>query len=86
MIKYQTIREIKNNKEGEILIAALAILTTISKKDIDENKWGGMVNPDKALQQVVELANKIYYEKEWEIEQKIEERAKKINNVINGTT
>ena len=53
--------------------------TFIDEEDIKSSKWGGMTNPDKALEQIVELANKIYYEEEWISEQ---QRIERDNNII----
>lgn len=79
MIEWQNITELDGDTpEGKVLLSAIAILSSIECKDIKENKWGGMVHPDDALKQVVELANKIYYEEEWKLEQ---ERIKRDNTI-----
>lgn len=79
MIKWENITEFDGDTpEGKVLLAAIAILSSIECEDIKTNKWGGMVHPDDALKQVVELANKIYYEEEWKLEQ---ERIKRDNTI-----
>ena len=79
MIEWQNITEFDSDTpEGKVLLAAISILSSIECEDIKENKWGGMVHPDDALKQVVELANKIYYEEEWKLEQ---ERIKRDNTI-----
>jgi hypothetical protein len=87
MIQYNNVSDFQcDSDEGKILLAAIAILTSIDKEDIDEKKWGGFVSPDKAVKQVVELANKIFYEEEWKLEeerlQKVELRDEKIKNLL----
>ena len=84
MIQLKTIREIDDKtNEGKLLIAALAILTSLQQKDIKNNIWGGSVHPDQGLSQLKDLANKIYFEKEWKAEEKSKERNRKIEQVIN---
>lgn len=72
----------QDTDEGKILLAALAILTSIDKKDIKEGKWGGMVHPDDAFIRVVELANRIFYEEEWKSEEVLRKRSERIDNII----
>lgn len=68
--------------EGKLLVAAIAILTSIDKEDIKSNKWGGMVSPDTALEQIQDLANKIYFEQEYKIYLHQKERDNKIQNIL----
>lgn len=83
MIRMKTIQDFNGNTdEGKLLLAALAVLTSIDKQDIDEQKWGGWVHPDDAFERVVELANKIYYEEEWKAEEVIKKRDEKISKLI----
>lgn len=83
MINIKTIRDFSDNSdEGKMLLAALSVLTSIECKDIKEQKWGGMTHPDEALQRVIDLANRIYYEEEWKEEQKRIKRDNKINDII----
>jgi hypothetical protein len=41
-----------------------------------------MTSPDKVMEQIVELANKIFYEEEWKLEQERIKRDKKINQIL----
>lgn len=83
MIELNTIRELDDKSdEGKLLIAALAILTSIDTEDINSGKWGGMTHPDDALDQIQDLANKIYFEEEWKAEEKLKKRDKKLINLI----
>ena len=84
MINLKTIRDFNDNSpEGKLLLAAISILTTISEEDLKDNKWGGMVHPDDALLKIQDLANRIYYEEEWKIEQIKIKRDTKINSILN---
>jgi len=83
MINLKTIKDIKDSEEGQLLLMAIAILTSITPKDIKEDKWGGMVHPDDALERIQDLANKIYYEEEWKGEQIKIMRDTKINKILN---
>ncbi len=83
MINHKQLSDINmNSEEGQLLMAAVAILTSIEKKHIDSNKWGGNLHPDKAVKQIADLTNKIYYEEEWKAEQKRIERDNKINKIL----
>lgn len=83
MITIKTISDFSHDSdEGKMLLAALAVLTSIDKKDITENKWGGWVHPDDALRRVADLANKIYYEEEWKAEESRIKRDEKISKII----
>ncbi len=84
MITHSKLSDINlNTPEGHPLMSAVAILTSIDHKHISSNKWGGMLSPDKAVKQIADLANKIYYEDEWEKEQQMIKRDNKINQIIN---
>lgn len=69
--------------EGKLLLAAIAILTSIDPEHIKNNKWGGSISPQQAMDQLLDLANKTYYKEEWEVEQIKLERDKKINDLLN---
>lgn len=69
--------------EGQMLLAAMAILTSIEPKDIREGKFGGMCHPQDVFERVVDLANKIYYEEEYKTYLKSKERDSKLNSIIN---
>jgi len=83
MINLKTIKDIKDSEEGQLLLMAIAILTSIKPEDIKSDKWGGMVHPDDALERIQDLANKIYYEEEWKGEQIKIMRDNKLNKIIN---
>lgn len=83
MIEHSKLTDINlNSTEGKLLMAAIAILTSIEPKHIISGKWGSSLNPDKAVEKITELANKIYYEEEWRKEQFIKERDIKINKIL----
>jgi hypothetical protein len=83
MINYKTIRDFNDNSpEGQLLLAAISILTSINVEDIKEDKWGGMVHPDDALLKIQDIANRIYYEEEWKAEQIKIKRDTKINSIL----
>ncbi len=85
MINHKQLSDINmNSEEGQLLMAAVAILTSIEKKHIDSNKWGSNLHPDKAVKQISDLANKIYYEEEWLAEEIKLNRDNKINNILNN--
>lgn len=82
MIDIKTIKDILDDDDsGKIVFAAIAILTSIKKSDIDDDIWGGMVHPDDALSRVVDLANRIYYEEEWKSEKVKIERDNKLDEL-----
>ena len=84
MINKNSISDIDHNEvDGKLLMMALAILTSIDENDIKEKTWGGWVHPDIAFQQVVELANKVYYEEEWKAEEIKRNRNNKLNEILN---
>ncbi len=84
MINYKTIKDFNGDSpEGKLLLAAIAVLTSVDHEDIKSCKWGGMTHPDTAMEQIVELANKIFYEEEWKLEQERIKRDNKINSIIN---
>jgi DNA phosphorothioation-dependent restriction protein DptG len=83
MITIKNISELPDTEVTKLLITAVAVLTSISEADIEEEMWGGTVQPDDALKQIVELANKLYYFEEWESEEKSKERIEKINKIVN---
>jgi len=69
-------------EEGQLLMAAIAILTSIEHKHLVLERWGCTLNPNKAVEQVAELANKLYYEEEWQAEQDRKNRDSKIDTII----
>jgi predicted metalloendopeptidase len=83
MIQHSKINEINDKTdEGKLLIIALATLTSLSKKDIDNGKWGEKTNPDKALQQLTNIANKIFFTEEYKRYKLSIKRNNKINNIL----
>lgn len=82
MINIYKICDIPSTEEGKVLMAAIAILTSLDNDDLKNNLWGGMVHPDDALERVIELANKIFYEEEWKSEQILKERDFKLNKIL----
>jgi hypothetical protein len=81
--KYKKFTELKEDSvEGKLLLSALAVLTSIEKKDIREGKYGGMNHPDTVMENIWDLANKIYFEKEYKDWLVIENRDNKINNIL----
>lgn len=83
MINYKTIADFNSDTpEGKLLLTAISILTSVDNEDIKSCKWGGMTHPDTAMEQIVELANKIFYEKEWKLEQERIKRDNKINKIL----
>jgi len=85
MINHKQLADIDlNTEEGQLLMAAVAILTSIDHKHIKSNKWGSNLHPDKAVKQIADLANKIYYEQEWLAEEIKKDRNNKINNILNN--
>ncbi len=84
MITHSKLTDIDlSTPEGQLLMSAVAILTSIDHKHIASNKWGSNLHPDKCVKQISDLANKIYYEEEWEKEQQMIKRDNKINQIIN---
>jgi len=83
MITIKKISELPDTEVTKLLITAVAVLTSISEADIEEEMWGGTVQPDDAIKQIVELANKLYYFDEWESDEKSKERIEKINKIVN---
>lgn len=82
MINTYKICDIPSTDEGKVLVASIAILTSLDNDDLKNNLWGGMVHPDDALERVIELANKIFYEEEWKSEQILKERDCKLNKIL----
>ena len=73
-----------DSDEGKLLLAAIAILTSITEGDIKEKKWGGMTHPDRALNQVEDLAMKIFHEEEYERWKLSKERDGKISHLLSS--
>lgn len=73
----------QDSVEGKLLLATISILTSIEKKDICEGKFGGMNHPNTVMEQVWELANKVFHEEEFKNWQSIQLRDQKISDIIN---
>lgn len=71
--------------EGKMLLAAMAILTSIDFEDIKSGRFGGMTHPEDAFKSVVDIANKIYYEDEYKLYLKSLDRDKKVSSIIDPT-
>lgn len=69
--------------EGKLLMAALSVLTSIDEKDIKKGKYGGMNHPDVVMENIWNLANFIFHQKEYEEWKVIENRDNKISQIIN---
>ena len=81
---FNDIRDIDTEtSHGKLLLMALAILTSLDINDIKNKKWGGLISPDKALEQLVDITNQVYYEEEWKSEKIKKERDRKINELLN---
>jgi hypothetical protein len=51
------------SKEGKLLVAALAVLTTMRTNDLVENKWGRTLNANMVLNKLSEITNKMFAKK-----------------------
>jgi len=84
MIKLEEFRQIDTNiDEGKLLLAAISILTSIDSDQIKRKRWGGMISPDQAHDQIVELANRIFFEEEFKTEVKRKRKEKRRTRLIN---
>ena len=83
MIRMEQFKEFsQETDEGKLLLAALAILTSLDKEDIAEKKWGGSTHPDDAFKRVVDIANQVFYEDDWKSEKISRERNNKLSKII----
>ena len=73
-----------DSDEGKLLLAAIAILTSITEGDIKEKKWGGMTHPDRALNQVEDLAMKIFHEEQYDRYLLTKRRDNKIHSILSS--
>jgi hypothetical protein len=64
--------------EGMLLLASVSILTS----GVDENKYGPNKSPDEVFEHIQDLANRIFYEEEFKVVQKQNQRDKKINDIL----
>ncbi len=78
MIEIQKLPEIDTTSaEGKLLLAAVAILTSIDKTDLESKRWGGNTSPDAAVKKIADLANKIFYKEEYTSEKKRKKKQRK---------
>ena len=71
-----------NSIEGKLLLAALAVLTSIDNNDIKEGGYGGMNHPDVVVENIWSLANRIYHEAEYDQWKITQNREQKINSIF----
>ena len=64
--------------EGMLLLASVAILTS----DMDTKKYGSNKTPDEVFEHIQDLANRIFYEEELKIMEKINKRQKRIEDIL----
>jgi len=61
MEEIKDVKEIDiNTKEGKLLVAAIAVLTTMRTDDLLENKWGRTLNYNTALAKLSEMTSKMF--------------------------
>ena len=68
--------------EGKMLLAALAVLTSISPEQINSGEYGGTTNPDQVVEKIADLSNYIFSPKEYEANKIKLKRDDTINNII----
>jgi hypothetical protein len=84
MIFVETIRDFTTDSiEGQLLLAALAFLTSIDCNQIKNGEYGGMNNPDEVIKRVSNLANEIFHEEEYKVYKNSIKRQDKIECIIN---
>jgi hypothetical protein len=82
-VKYRKFIEFNQDSvEGKLLMAALAVLTSIDKDDIRKGKYGGMNHPDMVMENIWDLANYIFHQKEHEEWLFVENRDNKISDIL----
>jgi hypothetical protein len=86
MIKIEKFKDFDDSiDEGKLLLAAMSVLTSITCNEIKNGEFGGMTSPDEAFVRIIDIANKIYYEKEYKeykLSLKISSKRDKIINDI----
>lgn len=68
--------------EGKLLLSAISALTSLTKEDIDKVRYGGSSNPDCVFREIVEIANKVYYEEEYKAFKLKQDRDNKVNKLL----
>ena len=52
-----------NSKEGKLLVAAIAVLTTLKEEDLANKKWGRSLNAKTVLTKLSDLTNTMFTNK-----------------------
>ena len=52
-----------DSKEGKLLVAAIAVLTTLREEDLTAKKWGRSLNANTALNKLSDLTNTMFANK-----------------------
>jgi hypothetical protein len=83
MIRDMVLSDISTkSKEGKMLMAAMAILTTINQSHIDSGRFGSNITPQKAIDELVKLANSMYYAEEYNLWLKATKRNNLISDIL----
>lgn len=84
MIKHKELSDINaSTQEGKLLIAAIAILTSIDESHIKSGKWGSGSSPIDAIEKISNLANQLYYAEEYDLYKKTMKRDSRIDDILN---
>ena len=70
-----------DTQEGMLLLASVAVLTG----NIDISKYGSNKTPDEVFKHIQDLANRIFFEEEYNQAELQKKRNKKLEQIINGT-
>ena len=70
-----------DTQEGMLLLASVAVLTG----NIDMSKYGSNKTPDEVFKHIQDLANRIFFEEEYNQAELQKKRNKKLEQIINGT-
>lgn len=66
------------SSEGMLLLSSIAVLTG----NIDTQKYGSNKTPDEVFEHIQDLANRIFYEEELKMLEKINKRQKRIDDIL----
>jgi hypothetical protein len=84
MIKHKELSDIDTStKEGQLLMAAIAILTSINESHIKSGRWGSTSSPNDAVEKISDLANQMYYAEEYILYKKTMKRESIIDDILN---
>lgn len=87
MIKHKELSDIDTStQEGKLLIAAIAILTSIDESHIKSGKCGSSSSPIDAIEKISNLANQFYYAEEYDLYIKTMKRESIIDDILNKNT